>query len=139
MAAARVAFAEVHQQGLALHVLAHPKSFASLFVFNTNIWASLGGQLQPQGQDMLLNPDMFPGWYDSAGSWFPQGAVTTEQEYGLPWALCNAIPPAFQLAHRCRCTDWDVCGEQQVAVQTCMQQRLSGYEDLNYEQIEVQM
>lgn len=51
-------------------------------------------------------------------------------QFGLPWAFCEHVPPKFQVAHRCRCRNWDVCGQHQVAVQQCVIKKHTGYDNL---------
>lgn len=119
-----------HPNDPAYHTLFHPKSFAANFIFNTNIWAAKDRQLQVLGSDMFLQEGFFPYWWRAAERWFPASADKDDHEFGLPWVSCQAVPPLLQVAHRCRCRDWDVCGQHQVAVQICMQKNQTGYVDL---------
>jgi hypothetical protein len=67
--------------------------------------------------------------------WFPQSATSDTHTYGLPWVYCPDIQPRFQVAHRCRCRNWDVCGQHQVAVQQCVLKKRTGYENLPDEHV----
>jgi hypothetical protein len=62
--------------------------------------------------------------------WFPQSATSDTHTWGLPWVHCPHIQPKFQVAHRCRCRNWDVCGQHQVAVQQCVLKKHTGYDNL---------
>lgn len=56
-------------------------------------------------------------------------AVVLSAPLPLPQVFCEHVPPQLQVAQRCRCRDWDVCGQQQVAVQLCLQRKQTGYPD----------
>jgi hypothetical protein len=49
----------------------------------------------------------------------------------MPWAFCEHVPPKHQVAMRCRCRAWDVCGQHQVAVQQCVAKKQTGYTNID--------
>ncbi|WIA16727.1 hypothetical protein OEZ85_013381 [Tetradesmus obliquus] len=128
MAAAGLTHSD-HPQDHDYAALFHPKSFASHFPFNTNIWAAKNRQLQVPGEDMGANTEFFPYFYRASQQWFPLSANSDKHAHGLPWVYCEHVPPQLQVAQRCRCRNWDVCGQQQVAVQLCLQKKQTGYPD----------
>lgn len=73
--------------------LFHPKSFASHFPFNTNIWAAKNRQLQVPGEDMAANTEFFPYYYRASQQWFPLSATSDKHAHGLPW-VSDAVGPA---------------------------------------------
>jgi hypothetical protein len=84
MAAAGLTYTD-NPQDPSYAALFHPKSFASHFPFNTNIWAAKHRQLQVAGQDMAANTEFFPYYYRASEQWFPLSATSDKHAHGLPW------------------------------------------------------
>ncbi|EFN60043.1 hypothetical protein CHLNCDRAFT_133271 [Chlorella variabilis] len=80
-----------------------PHSFRSTFGHNTNLWAF---KRQPWFAKIGSAAALVPPTYDVRHKFFVKGG-----EKGAARRPCLQLQPDVQVAHRCPCTDKDVCGE----------------------------
>jgi len=81
-----------------------PRSLRSVIGHNTNLWLSKDDAL------MKLRGHIGMIKLDEPSSTF---TITAHPGWGMGMRWCNGIEPVYQVRHRCKCSNKDVCGEQE--------------------------